>query len=156
MRILIVVLFTFISIIWLISCENGSTDPSDEQVQVEISKEYLADEFGDQNGIASDLELEFVKEYFNIHGEMWLVTRCMKREGNTVKADTVKKYFKPMSIPYSSEEKLRSENIRSSIRTPLIGITIVTKSSDYEVTKTFRSPGPKYSEAEWVELKIIK
>lgn len=140
-------LFTF--------CDN-STNPSEEEVEVEISKEYLADQLGDKNEEASENELVYVEDYFKTNSEMWLITDCMSQESESVNSDTVLKYFLPQSKPYSSEEKLRNENIGISIRTPWIGITVLQKTNSLFVTKTYRSPGPNFASVDWIKLKILR
>ncbi len=140
-------LFTF--------CDD-STNPIEEEVQVEISTDYLADQLGDKNEDASSNELKFIDGYFQANNEMWLITNCLGREGETVNCDTVKKYFLPQSLPYSSEENLRKENIGISIKTPLIGITVLQRTNSLIISKTYRSPGPNFASLDWIKLKIVK
>lgn len=155
MKILKTLGFIILSLVLLTFCDN-STDPNVEEVQVEVSQEYVADQLGDKNGVTSTEELNYIEEYFNSNDEMWLITTCMNSEGETVKSDYVKDHFSTNGKSYLSAENLRSENEGLSIKTPWIGITVLEKNNSMFITKTYRSPGPKFSEAEWVKIKIIK
>ena len=150
----IFLLLIFLSFFYY-SCES-TTESSDDTVIVELAKEKLADQLGDKNGSASTEELNYVEEYFNTYNQMWVITNCMNREGETVKVQEVLEKFLVHSSAYPSEEKLRNENQGLSIRTPWIGITVIEKNDKIFITKTFRSPGPDYASAEWKILKIIK
>lgn len=147
--------FVTFSFFLLTFCDD-STNLIEEEVQVEISTEYLADQLGDENEDASSDELNYIDQYFQLNNEMWLITNCLGMEGETVNSETVKKYFLPQSKPYPSEENLRNENVGISIKTPLIGITVLQRTNSLIITKTYRSPGPNFASSDWTKLKIVK
>jgi len=139
----------------LAGCEN-STAPETEGVQVPVSTDYLADQLGDKNGTASQEEINFLTDYFQSNSEMWVITNCMARSGNSVHADSVKKLFTVQSEPYESEKSLREKNKNLSIKTQWIGITVITGRNFYYITKIFRSPGSNFANAMWDALKIVR
>jgi len=139
-------------------CEK-STEPIGEGAPIDIN--IVADGFGDHNGSASESELEFIKEYFNSNQQAWLIGAFAhgyeSEEVHTIPSDIVVKVFKGIRLrgPYTSENDLRQNLDGISIRTPFVGIYVLTRSSQCLIIRFFRSPGPKVGEAEWEEFQIL-
>ena len=155
MRTYLVSFFAAICFLVITSCSN-SPEPNDASVNVQITKQTLADQLGDKNGTASTDELNYVDEYFSNHNKMWVITNCMNTEGSTITSNEVKSKFFVQSSGYPSQEILRDENQGLSIRAPWIGVAVLEKNNDLFITRTFRSPGPDFASVAWEEIRIIK
>ena len=142
----------------IIGCEK-SFDPIGEVTPIDIN--IVADRFGDHDGSTSESELEFISEYFTNHQQAWAIgsIAAKYRDENvkSIPADTVIKTlsYSALTGPYTSENDLRDELGGWSIRTPYVGIYVLTRNHQCCIIKFFRAPGPKIGEADWDELEII-
>ena len=143
----------------IIGCEK-SFDPIGEVNPIDIN--IVADGFGDHDGITSESEIEFISEYFTNHQQAWAIGSIAAnyRDENvkSIPADTVIKTLSYTALigPYTSESDLRDELSGLSIKTPFVGIYVLTRNGQCCIIKFFRAPGPRISDQIWDELQIIK
>ncbi len=147
--------FVFSAPFLLVSCKN-TVAPADENIQVEISSELLADQLGDKNGKASVSEMNFVEDFFNNHNEMWLLTNCICTECESVKSNMVKEKFFAQSQPFASTEELRNSFAGLSIKTPWVGVAKLGRRNSIFILKVYRAPGPNFSSSGWEEIRIVR
>ena len=143
----------------VVGCKK-STEPIGEGTPIDIN--IVADGFGDHNGDASEEELDFINDYFNSSQEAWTIgsnaAGYESEDVHTIPSDIVVKSFKGIRLwgPYTSENDLRQELNGISIRTPFVGIYVLTRRSQCCILRFFRAPGPKVGEANWDEFQIIQ
>ncbi len=148
-----------ISIFLLIFACEKSFEPIGEKTLIDIST--VADRFGDHDGSTSESELEFINEYFTTHQEAWAIGSIAADYRNddvyTIPSDTVVKTFNRSALlgPYNNENDLRQELNGLSIKTPFVGIYVLTRNSQCCIIKFFRAPGPRISDQDWDELQIL-
>ena len=129
------------------------------KVAVPVDKKIVADGFGDDDGIASEDELMYVEEYFNVNQEAWCLGGFPRGYwGQTqIPADIVINTFHAnlkIDGPYKSELALREAYEGLSIRTPYVGIyLLVLSNEEYKITRYFCS-GPEVSEGDWTPMEI--
>ena len=143
--------------LFVISCEK-STESIGDGAMIDIN--IVADGFGDHNGSASLEELDFINDYFTSNKEAWTIGSNAAGdetyEVKTLPSEIVVKAFERVRPwgPYTSENNLRQELDGASIRTPLVGIYVLTRRSECFIIKFFRSPGPRVGEVDWEEFQI--
>lgn len=142
----------------IIGCEK-SFDPIGEVNPIDIN--IIADGFGDHDGSTSESELEFITEYFINHQQAWAIgsiaANYRDEIANSIPADTLIKTITRSALmgPYTSENNLRQELNGWSIRTPFVGVYVLTRNSQCCIIKFFRAPGPMISDQDWDELQIL-
>jgi hypothetical protein len=145
----------FILPFFLFSCEK-SFEPIPEVAY--ISKEVVADAFGNHDGITTRDELDFVDQYFKTNDDAWCVGVCYDRywynDQNTIGCNELVEMFGFMKCigPYGSEEKLRESF--PGTRTPFVGIYTLKHTYKYRIYRFFRASGPRVSTDSWIELII--
>ncbi len=136
----------------------SSTSPVQPQsVTITLDKTEVADLLGNHDGVTTAEELANLDEYFSTSSEAWCVT-CLGNESWTADAMTPseeKSYIESMSTqPYSTEGLLRRAYIGKSLRTPFVGIAVLTNGDRITVTSFYRAPGPNISGGDWVQLNV--
>ena len=127
---------------------NGSSD-------VIIDKNIVADMLGDNDGNTTGEEITKVDSFYNINNTGFAVGSGYSNFGNSIPADTIKKYFHIYSPLCKDEIELRNAYKEISIKTPYVGIFVMKLNKGIIVIKLYRAPGPNVYSGNWEEIKIL-
>ena len=121
----------------------------------------VADRWGNGNGTAEPEEIEYLLNYFEDHREAWCLGHYPWPNVNEgrVRIETLWETFKASerSEPAPGEADLREKLGDASLRTPFVGIYVLTFDGfDCDVEKFYRAPGPDVGRAQWTEIKIVR
>ena len=132
--------------------------PENNDITIQIDENLLADAFGDHDGSVSAEELEKIEDFFFKNHDVWCIDGYPSDywESNEIPVERIKECFGSMRPigPYKSEAELRKKWEGINIRTPFLGVYVLRKTNGYVLYKMYRSPGPRISTAEWVEISI--
>lgn len=145
----------FLSLIFLgfVACESITHEKQISTIKISIEK--LADQLGDKNGATTLEELNFINDFFDNSKQMWVITNCLCSDCKIILGNDVLSHFCTQGIAYNSEDDLRDTNEGISIKTPFIGIALIERKINLEITKIYRSPGANFSSSSWDEIEII-
>jgi len=144
-----------------LSCSASPIDPGYEDVL--ISKDLLADKFGDDNGTTSRDELEFLNSFFSTSLEAWTLGGYPDQYWgkNEIPFSAVLDILTAIGIgkPHRSEAELRKALEGQGILTTSVGVYVFSIDlagvDMIRIKHFFRSSGGYVGEHEWTEIKII-
>jgi len=144
-----------LSIFLIISCKK-STEPLGNDTCIDIN--IVADRFGDQNGITSDAELNFISDYFDKHNQAWAIgsiaSDYQDDHSPSIPADTLLKSLRYSALtgPYPSENDLRNdlfwklENLSAGFYNQMPTGDIMSRATnDMNAVRMVLGPGIAYS-----------
>ena len=144
-------------LIFILNC-GGDT------AEMLVSKEVLADGFGNHDGEASEDEITFIDDYFKTNREAWTFT--------VFSSDYYTKDEIPFSVvmeiitnhnlrhPLPSQDEFLNVHEGMSILTPYISIFNFTPDSKisnmFKINNFYKAPGGSFSERDlWKPMKIL-
>jgi hypothetical protein len=149
----------FACLLFLTGCNNKLTNPSDTSLNttVSLSKDEAADILGNKNGVAESEETAVLDKFYKANEEAWVMGGCIKNDGNTIKADSLKKHLNLFASLYKSEQDFRNSLKNISIKTPFVFIYVMRRQEDkIVIKKLLRSPGPNIASALYEEISIVE
>ena len=136
---------TFVlSILLISSCKSPTSNQQDKIVAINMST--LADNFGDNNGLTSNTELDSLNSYFNLNEYAWFLGGVPFQDslGTTYS-------FRNHIHPYPTEQQLRNAFEGIAIRTLYVTIIVLAKTnSQIVLEQCYTAPGPDISHGIWV------
>ena len=135
------------------NCDNGLEN--NETNNVMIDKNIVADMLGNNDTNATKEEIAKVDSFYNISDTGFAVGSGYSNFGNSIPADTIKKYFHIYSPLCKNETELREAYKGISIKTPYVGIFIMKSNKGIIIIKLYRAPGPNVYGGNWEEIKIL-
>jgi hypothetical protein len=150
-----ILIFSFLFI--FVNYQNSfeTYKPKNVQNNVVIDRDILADMLGNNNKIASKEELAKLDNFFSINDVGWVVGEGYIRFGNSIPADTIKKYFQLYSPLYKDKAELRDAySTISTIVTPVVGIFAFKSNNEIIIERLYRVTGYVDSDI-WQEIKIL-
>ncbi|MFC1726545.1 hypothetical protein ACFL4T_13060 [candidate division KSB1 bacterium] len=138
---------------------SGCKSPTEENKDFSyIDENSLADSFGNRDGIATKEEIDSFIEIFEVNKEIWCIGDYPYnyRDSKTIPLETILKKFKSSYLwkPFKSETDLRTALEGTDFTTLWIGIFVLRKTDRFYIYKFYRTPGPRISEQEWIEILI--
>jgi len=144
--------------IFLLSCSTSPVDPNYDSVL--ISKDLLADWFGDKNGTTSQAEMDLLDSFFCSNLEAWAMGSFPGGwRTDKIRFSNVFYHLKTFWLfgPYESEKELRAQGF-TGLPSP-VGIFVFVldfgKTDMVRIKHLYKSPGSRIGEQEWVEATII-
>ena len=134
-------------------CDNSVEN--NESNNVIIDKNVAADMLGNNDGNTTEEEVAKVDSFYNISDIGFAVGSGYSNFGNSIPADTIKKYFHIYSPLCKNETELRNAYKGISIKTPYVGIFVMKSNKGIMVIKLYRAPGPNVYGGNWDEIKIL-
>ena len=135
------------------NCDNGLEN--NETNNVMIDKNIVADMLGNNDTNATKEEIAKVDSFYNISDTGFAVGSGYSNFGNSIPADTIKKYFHIYSPLCKNETELREAYKGISIKTPYVGIFVMKSNKGIIIIKLYRAPGPNVYGGNWEEIKIL-
>ncbi len=135
------------------NCEKSVE--SQESTVVTIDKISVADMLGNNDGNTTDEEIAKLDSFYNINNTGYAVGGGYNNYGNSIPADTVKKYFHVYSPLCKNEIELRNAYKGIAIKTPYVGIFVMNSNTGIKIIKLFRASGPNVCNGAWEEIKIF-
>jgi len=141
----------FVSVLMLISCQDQ--EPVYHSFAVDMNT--FADELGDENGLASRVELASVSEYFQENDKAYFLAGSLNNYDEPLNANDIKTNFNVISSLYNSELELREAYNGVGIKTPWVSVYIVEgQGNTLIVTHIYRAPGPNVYEGDWERVEV--
>ncbi len=131
------------------SLENNETN------NVIIDKNVAADMLGNNDGNTSEEEVTKVDNFYNKSDIGFAVGSGYSNFGNSIPADTIKKYFHIYAPLCKNETELREAYKGISIKTPYVGIFVMKLNKGIIVINLYKAPGPNIYGGTWEEIKIL-
>ena len=135
------------------NCDNGLEN--NETNNVMIDKNIVVDMLGNNDTNATKEEIAKVDSFYNISDTGFAVGSGYSNFGNSIPADTIKKYFHIYSPLCKNETELREAYKGISIKTPYVGIFVMKSNKGIIIIKLYRAPGPNVYGGNWEEIKIL-
>ena len=143
-------LILFVIILLFSSCGL----PESMYSNVVIERLDFADKLGNDNGIATEEELEVVDSFFQSNSKAYFLGGSFSSYEEPLNIETVQSNFIITSSLYGSEDDLRNAFEGIGIRTPLVGVYIVEYDSEITITHIYRAPGPNVSDGKWERVEV--